>query len=63
MLTKGVIGNRAAEETEMTKILNELLAAAEANLVNYIELGDERAIAAGTAMVEALKADIAREVA
>ena len=43
----------------MLKILTDYLAAAEANLARYIELGDERAIRAGRGMVEGFRADIA----
>jgi hypothetical protein len=43
----------------MLKILNELLEAAESNLVRYLASGDERAIRAGQGLVDDLRADIA----
>lgn len=43
----------------MEKILNELLAAAEANLARYTAMGNENAIRAGQNMVDQLRADLA----
>lgn len=43
----------------MKQILEDYLIAAEANLVGYYASGDEKAIRAGEAMVEAFKAELA----